>query len=88
MTTRAITPEETQVVQTLLERARSDVLTLLGIDQRKGYEQEKYFRSFFVLAKPFGDVPIPVFPGGYLIGGLLLINLIAAHVYRFAFSWR
>lgn len=23
--------------------------------------------------------PIPVFPGGYLIGGLLLINLIAAH---------
>ena len=50
--------------------------------------QEKYFRSFFVLVKPFGDVPIPVFPGGYLIGGLLLINLISAHLYRFKRSWR
>lgn len=49
--------------------------------------QEKYFRSLFVLTK-VGDVPVPVFPGGYLIGGLLLINLVAAHVYRFRFSWR
>ena len=37
--------------------------------------QEKYFHSLFVLAK-FGDLPVPVFPGGYLIGGLLLIALI------------
>jgi hypothetical protein len=51
--------------------------------------QEKYFRSFFVLARlPGVDFPIPVFPGGYFIGGLLLINLIAAHVYRFAFTWK
>lgn len=50
--------------------------------------QEKYFRSFFVLAKPFGDIPIPVFPGGYLIGGLLLINLTSAHIYRFKRGWR
>jgi hypothetical protein len=49
--------------------------------------QEKYFRSFFVLAK-VGDVPIPVFPGGYLIGGLLLINLITAHLYRFRRGWK
>jgi hypothetical protein len=49
--------------------------------------QEKYFRSFYVLAKPFG-IPIPVFPGGYLIGGLLLINLISAHIYRFKRGWR
>ncbi|RXK55522.1 ResB protein required for cytochrome C biosynthesis [Oleiharenicola lentus] len=51
--------------------------------------QEKYFRSFFVLWRPPGtDIPIPVFPGGYFIGGLLLINLVAAHIYRFAFTWR
>lgn len=51
--------------------------------------QEKYFRSFFVLWKiPGTDIPVPVFPGGYLVGGLLLINLVAAHVYRFAFTWR
>ena len=49
--------------------------------------QEKYFRSFFVMWR-VGDFPIPVFPGGYLVGGLLLINLVSAHVYRFAFSWR
>jgi hypothetical protein len=48
--------------------------------------QEKYFRSFFVLWK-LGDIPVPVFPGGYLIGGLLLINLISAHIYRFKMSW-
>ncbi len=49
--------------------------------------QEKYFRSFFVLTR-VGNVPVPVFPGGYLIGGVMLINLIAAHVYRFSFKWR
>jgi hypothetical protein len=49
--------------------------------------QEKYFRSLFVLWR-VGDIPIPVFPGGYVIGGLLLINLISAHVYRFTLSWK
>ena len=29
---------------------------------------------------------LPVFPGGYLIGGVLLINLIASHFKRFAFT--
>jgi hypothetical protein len=29
---------------------------------------------------------IPVFPGGYLIGGVLLINLVASHFKRFAFT--
>ena len=49
--------------------------------------QEKYFRSLFVLWR-VGDVPVPVFPGGYLIGGFLLVNLIAAHVYRFKLTWK
>jgi len=49
--------------------------------------QEKYFRALFVLWR-VGDFPVPVFPGGYLIGGLLLINLVSAHVYRFKLSWR
>jgi hypothetical protein len=51
--------------------------------------QEKYFRSFAVLWHvPGTNVALPVFPGGYFIGGLLLINLIAAHIYRFKFTWR
>lgn len=49
--------------------------------------QEKYFRTFFVLWDIKG-FPVPVFPGGYSIGGLLLINLVASHVYRFKFAWK
>ena len=51
--------------------------------------QEKYFRSLFVYWRgPDGNLSIPIFPGGYLIGGLLFINLIAAHVFRFKLSWK
>ena len=51
--------------------------------------QAKYFHSLFVLWKiPGTDIPLPVFPGGYLLGGFLLVNLVAAHVYRFKLTWR
>jgi hypothetical protein len=51
--------------------------------------QQKFFHAFFVLEKiPGTEIPVPVFPGGYIIGGLLLINLVAAHVYRFKLEWR
>ncbi|MBW8781649.1 MAG: cytochrome c biogenesis protein ResB [Verrucomicrobia bacterium] len=49
--------------------------------------QEKYFRTFFVLWNVKG-FPVPVFPGGYFIGGLLLLNLVTAHVCRFKLSWK
>lgn len=49
--------------------------------------QEKYFRSFIVYTQA-GPATVPIFPGGYVIGGLLLINLVAAHIYRFTFGWR
>ncbi|HLP76933.1 MAG TPA: cytochrome c biogenesis protein ResB [Candidatus Paceibacterota bacterium] len=42
--------------------------------------QNDFFRSFFVFWEPKGSsLRIPIFPGGYMIGGLLIINLIAAH---------
>ena len=42
--------------------------------------QNEFFRSFFVFWQPSGStLRIPIFPGGYFIGGLLLINLLAAH---------
>jgi hypothetical protein len=51
--------------------------------------QAKYFHSLFVLWKiPGTDIPLPVYPGGYLLGGFLIVNLISAHVYRFKLSWR
>lgn len=51
--------------------------------------QHRYFRSFFVWVGPSGaDWKIPVFPSGYLVGSLLLVNLIAAHATRFKLSWK
>lgn len=47
--------------------------------------QEKYFHSWFVFMEP-GGLKIPVYPGGYLLGSILLINLIAAHFKRFELS--
>ncbi len=42
--------------------------------------QNEFFRSFFIFWQPGGSgFKIPIFPGGYMIGGLLLINLLAAH---------
>lgn len=51
--------------------------------------QEKYFHSFFIwLPLPGLDFALPVFPGGYTLGPLLLANLLAAHLFRFKFSVR
>ncbi|HEX7861246.1 MAG TPA: cytochrome c biogenesis protein ResB [Verrucomicrobiae bacterium] len=49
--------------------------------------QAQYFGSWFVMWGPQGaSWKIPVFPGGYLIGTVLLVNLIAAHIKRFELS--
>ncbi len=49
--------------------------------------QIDYFQSLFVWWGPSGsNWKIPVWPGGYLLGLVLLINLLAAHASRFKFS--
>ncbi|HEY9174837.1 MAG TPA: cytochrome c biogenesis protein ResB [Verrucomicrobiae bacterium] len=51
--------------------------------------QNEFFRSFLVYWGPPGaGWKVPVFPGGYLVGGVLLINLFAAHLryYRSGFK--
>jgi hypothetical protein len=51
--------------------------------------QQRYFQSLFVWWPPESrGFKIPVFPGGHLIGAVLLINLIAAHLKRFRLAWR
>src|SRR6476659_5990799 len=51
--------------------------------------QQRYFQSMFVWWPPEGrGFQIPIFPGGHLIGALLLFNLIASHLKRFRWSWR
>src|SRR6516164_6577140 len=51
--------------------------------------QQRYFQSLFVWWPPEGRAfRIPIFPGGHLIGAVLLVNLIAAHAKRFRWGWR
>jgi hypothetical protein len=61
--------------------------TLAQVDLGLYKAQNEFFRSFFVFWGPKGaGWKIPVFPGGYLVGGFLLINLVAAHFARFKFT--
>ncbi|MGH7972053.1 MAG: hypothetical protein ACREIC_25350, partial [Limisphaerales bacterium] len=49
--------------------------------------QNEFFRSFLIYWGPKGaSWKLPVFPGGYLVGGVLLINLVASHIKRFKFT--
>jgi hypothetical protein len=51
--------------------------------------QTRYFKSWFVWMPTIADRQWPIFlPGGYLIGTLLLINLLSAHAKRFKFEKR
>jgi hypothetical protein len=49
--------------------------------------QNRYFRSMLIYWSPKGlPLKIPVFPGGYMVGGVLLINLTASYLRRFSFN--
>ena len=45
--------------------------------------QKRFFHTFLVLERIPGTRIWAPFPGGYAIGGVLLLNLISAHIYRF-----
>lgn len=53
--------------------------------------QQKYFRSLYAVWSPH-DPSLKwikvLLPGGYLLGTLLLINLVAAHFTRFQWAWK
>ncbi len=61
--------------------------TLAQVDMGLYKAQNEFFRSFFVHWGPkTANWKIAVFPGGYLVGGMLVINLITAHFTRFKFT--
>src|SRR5271154_5928553 len=61
--------------------------TLAQVDEGLYNAQARYFRQWFILGLDVGGRNIPLLlPGGYLIGTLLVINLISAHIYRFKLS--
>ena len=58
--------------------------TLAQVDEGLYQAQTRYFRAWLVIGLDLFGRKIPfILPGGYLIGTLLLINLLAAHIYRF-----
>jgi len=64
--------------------------TLAQVDEGLWKAQEIWFRSFVVVGQKLRlfnwHFPVPIFPGGYLIGFTLLANLTAAFIKRF--QWR
>lgn len=53
------------------------------------FVQEWFFKSTLVWW-PLGNqgFRIPIFPGGHLLGAILVVNLFAAQVHRFRWEWR
>jgi hypothetical protein len=63
--------------------------TLAQVDLGTLGAVNKYMRSFLIWWGPEGAArALPVFPGGALVGLALLLNLTAALIRRFDFSWR
>lgn len=65
--------------------------TLAQTDDGLYLAQNRYFRSWFSTWSPLSEgwrwIVLPL-PGGYLLGVLLLVNLVAAHAVRFKFTWK
>jgi ResB-like family len=58
--------------------------TLAQVDEGLYQAQARYFRQWLIFGLDLFGRRIPVLlPGGYLIGTMLLFNLVAAHLYRF-----
>ena len=63
--------------------------TLAQVDEGLYNAQARYFRQWIIFGLDLFGRKIPlILPGGYLIGTMLLLNLVAAHIYRFQLSVR
>ena len=61
--------------------------TLAQVDEGLYAAQDRYFKSFLISPLKVAKIwLLPIFPGGYTIGIVLLVNLIAAHGKRFKFT--
>src|SRR5579859_5298101 len=62
--------------------------TLAQADEGLYGAQSHYFKQWIVIgASLFGHKVPLLLPGGYLIGIVLLINLVSAHISRFKLTW-
>jgi hypothetical protein len=61
--------------------------TIAQVDDGLYAAQAHYFRQWFIVGAHLFGRHIPVIlPGGYLIGTLLVVNLISSHIYRFGLT--
>ena len=61
--------------------------TLAQVDEGLYNAQARYFRQWFIFGINMFGHRIPLLlPGGYLIGTMLVLNLVAAHINRFQLS--
>jgi hypothetical protein len=63
--------------------------TLAQADEGLYGAQAHYFKQWIVVGANLFGYKVPLLlPGGYLIGVVLLVNLVASHIYRFQLSTR
>src|SRR6266536_290757 len=63
--------------------------TVAQADEGIYQAQLRYFKHWYVAGVTLFGYRVPLLlPGGYLIGTVLLENLIAAHIKRFQWSWK
>jgi len=63
--------------------------TLAQVDEGLYQAQARYFKSWLIWSPNIAGHKLPlVLPGGYLLGAVLLVNLLAAHAKRFKFEKR
>lgn len=63
--------------------------TVAQADEGLYVAQERYFKQWYIVGISLWGHKIPVFlPGGYLLGVTLVVNLVAAHIKRFQWTWR
>lgn len=63
--------------------------TLAQADEGLYGAQAHYFKQWLIIGAHLFGHKIPlIFPGGYLVGTLLLVNLVCTHVYRFEFTFK
>ncbi|HTB83264.1 MAG TPA: cytochrome c biogenesis protein ResB [Candidatus Sulfotelmatobacter sp.] len=63
--------------------------TIAQADEGLYGAQAHYFKQWIVVGANFFGHKIPILlPGGYLLGVLLLVNLVCGHIYRFELTWK
>jgi len=63
--------------------------TVAQADEGLYQAQSRYFKHWYVAGVHLFGYRVPLLlPGGYLLGTALLVNLLAAHINRFKWSWK